>query len=373
MNTPSGSAYKPSASVLSSGASSQVGGAAHQEQLQNVGLERHDAGGIQALNADSLRAHVLATSALSLKQILIMVLLLTLMAALPWLAEQIGWDYYIGFMRRVMIMMTVAISLNFILGYAGMVALGHAGFMGVGAYALVIALDAGQSNVWLMLLYALLASAFFALLIGAISIRTKDAYFIMITLAFAQMLYYITMSLGFLGGEDGYAIYVPFSFGAWLDEFEHTFYYLVLAILCLVFLLNERVLKSRFGIALKGTRENSTRMLALGYPVYAIHLCAFVIAGAVAGLGGALLAINDNYVSPQMMSFSESAALVIMIILGGMATRWGPIIGVAVWLGLSEVLKLYTDFWHWPMGLLLIVLVFFSPQGIVGLFKKRTS
>ena len=373
MIKPAGSAHQPSALELSSRAPTQAGAAAHQGQTQSVGPERQDAGATQAFSADTLRTRVLTASSLSLKQVLVMTVLLILLAALPWVAEQIGWDYYIGFMRRVMIIMTVTISLNFILGYGGMVALGHAGFMGVGAYALVIALDAGQSNVWLMLIYALLASALFAFLIGAISIRTKGAYFIMITLAFAQMLYYVTMSLGFLGGEDGYAIYVPFSFGVWLDEFEHTFYYLVLAILCLVFLLNERVLKSRFGIALKGTRESSTRMLALGFFFFSIHLCAFVMAGAVAGLGGALLAINDNYVSPQMMSFSESAALVIMIILGGMATRWGPIIGVAVWLGLSEVLKLYTDFWHWPMGLLLIVLVFFSPQGIVGLFKKRAS
>lgn len=327
----------------------------------------------KSLLGKSLDSEMLTStkSSSAFAQSLVMLVLVALLLALPWVATQMGWDYYIGFVRRVMIMMMVAISLNFILGYGGMVALGHAGFMGVGAYALVIALDTGQTNAWLMLVYALAASAFFALLIGSISIRTKDAYFIMITLAFAQMLYYITMSLGFLGGEDGYAIYVPFSFGAWFDSFEHSFYYIVVAILCLVFVLNELVLKARFGIALKGSRENSTRMLALGYPVYAIHLCAFVLAGAVAGLGGALLAINDNYVSPQMMSFSESAALVIMIILGGMATRWGPIIGVAVWLGLSEVLKLYTDFWHWPMGLLLIVLVFFSPQGIVGLFKKR--
>lgn len=324
-----------------------------------------------AKRVDSLRSTTMSSTGLAKSQGLVFFLLILALAALPFVAQQMGWDYYIGFIRRLMIMMMVAISLNFILGYGGLVALGHAGFVGVGAYALVLALDAGQSNAWLMLLYALAAGAVFALIIGAISLRTKDAYFIMITLAFAQMLYYVTMSLGFLGGEDGYAIYVPFSFGAWLDSQEHAFYFIVLLCLGLVFYFNERVLASRFGMALKGSRENSTRMLALGYPVYAIHLCAFVLAGAVAGLGGALLAINDNYVSPQMMSFSESAALVIMLVLGGLATRWGPIIGVAVWLGLSEVLKLYTDYWHWPMGLMLIILVFFSPQGIVGLFRKR--
>lgn len=321
----------------------------------------------------SFRPEAISPESSSWGQRGLMLGLLSALLAFPWVAESMGWDYYIGFMRHVMIMMMVAMSLNFILGYAGLVALGHAGFMGIGAYALVMALDAGQGNAWWLLLYAVLASALLSLLIGAFSLRTKDAYFIMITLAFAQMLYYVTMSLGFLGGEDGYAIYVPISFGIWIDEQAHNFYYTVLAALCLVFGLNERILASRFGMALKGTRENRTRMLALGYPVYAIHLCAFVMAGSVAGLGGAFLAINNNYVSPQMMSFHESAMLVIMVVLGGMATRWGPIIGVAIWLGLSEVLKLYTDFWHWPMGLLLIILVFLSPQAVTGLWTKRVQ
>lgn len=298
-------------------------------------------------------------------------LVLLLLAAFPLVAPLLGLEYYVGFVQRLMIYSIAVSSLNFLVGYGGMVALGHAGFLGIGAYTLVALLDSGQDSIWLAWVLAMGVSGLFALLIGSISIRTRGMYFIMITLAFAQMLYYLAVSFNRYGGEDGYGIYVPLSLGSWLDDIPHALYWVVLCVAALVFAMGSRVAGSRFGLALQGIRDNEVRMGAMGYPVYAIRLLAFVVAGAFAGLAGAMLAVNNNFVSPSMMSFGESAGLLVMVILGGMGHRWGPALGVAVWLTLAEALKLYTDYWHWPMGLILLLSVFLLPAGLAGGSRKR--
>ncbi len=298
-------------------------------------------------------------------------LVLGVLAVFPLVAPLLGLDYYVGFVQRLMIYSIAASSLNFLIGYGGMVALGHAGFLGIGAYTLVALLDSGQDSVWLAWGLAMGVSALFALLIGSISIRTRGMYFIMITLAFAQMLYYLAVPFSRFGGEDGYGIYTPLSLGSWLDDVPHALYWIVLLIAALVFAMGSRVACSRFGLALQGIRDNEVRMGAMGYPVYAIRLLAFVVAGAFAGLAGAMLAVNNNFVSPSMMSFGESAGLLVMVILGGMGHRWGPALGVVVWLTLAEVLKLYTDYWHWPMGLILLLSVFLLPAGLAGGSRRR--
>ncbi|AMO37837.1 branched-chain amino acid ABC transporter permease [Thauera humireducens] len=299
-------------------------------------------------------------------------LVLALLAVFPLLAPTLGLEYYVGFVRRVLIVAIAATSLNFILGYGGMAALGHAGFVGVGAYAVVALVEAGVSSAWLAWGGALAVAGVAAALIGMVSLRTRGVYFIMITLAFAQMLYYLAVSLRTYGGDDGYGLYTPLAMGAWLDgAHPDVFYWVVLAIAAGVFALFSRVAHSRYGHALRGIRDNETRMVALGYPVFRLKLAGFVAAGAVAGLAGGLLASHNAFVSPGVMHWTQSALLLVMVILGGLGRRWGAPLGVALWLTLEEVLKMHTDYWHWPLGVLLLLVVFHAPQGLAALLERR--
>ena len=296
-------------------------------------------------------------------------LLLAAAALFPLLATALDQGFYIGFMRRVLIFALAATSLNFILGYGGMVALGHAGFIGVGAYTVVILVDAGQTSSLLLWPAAMLCAAFAAWVIGAISLRTKGVYFIMITLAFAQMLYFIFVSLRSYGGDDGYTLMSRPSLPFGLDAAnETTLYWVVLVIVAVVLWLYKRATESRFGHALTGIRDNETRMRALGYPVYRLQVTAFVAAGAVAGLCGAMLASHNSFVSAGVMHWAQSATLIIMVVVGGTGSRWGGVIGAAVWLLLEEVLKMGTEYWHLPLGLLLIVIALYAPKGVTALF-----
>lgn len=295
------------------------------------------------------------------------------LAAFPLIAPVFGWDYYIDFVTRLLIISIAATSLNVLLGYGGLVALGHAGFIGVGAYTVVALADAGFSSAWMMWGVAILTSGACAAVIGAVSLRSRGVYFLMITLAFAQMLYYLAVSLRTYGGDDGYGLYTPLSLGPVDNLHPSAFYWVVLAISALVFALTSRLGQSRFGHALTGIRDNETRMQALGYPVFRLKLAAFIGAGAVAGLAGALLARHNAFVSPSLMNWTESATLVVMIVVGGLGRRWGAPVGVAIWLTLAEVLRLYTDYWHWPMGLLLLGIVFFAPRGVAALFETRRT
>ncbi|GAA4331950.1 branched-chain amino acid ABC transporter permease [Pigmentiphaga soli] len=295
-----------------------------------------------------------------------------LLLALPFAAQALGADYYVGFVTRMLIFMLAAASLNFILGYGGMVALGHAGFMGVGAYTLVALVDAGYTSAWPMWAAAIAAAGAAAALAGLVSLRTRGAYFIMITLAFAQMIYYVAVSLGAYGGDDGYTLPMRPELGLGLDGgAETTLYWVVLALAALVFALFSRAADSRFGRALAGIRDNDTRMAALGFPVFAIKLAAFTAAGAAAGLAGALLAVHNGFVSPSIMLWTQSATLIVMVVIGGVGRRWGGPIGAAVWIALEEFLREQTDFWHWPLGLLLILAVFLAPRGIAALAARR--
>ncbi len=299
-------------------------------------------------------------------------LVFALLALFPLLAPMLGFEYYVGFVRRVLIVAIAATSLNFIVGYGGMAALGHAGFIGVGAYTVVALVEAGVSSAWLAWGGAFLGGGLFAVLIGAVSLRTRGVYFIMITLAFAQMLYYLAVSLRTYGGDDGYGLYTPLQMGAGFDSAHpQLFYWVVLALAALVFAVFSRVAYARYGHALRGIRDNETRMVALGYPVYRLKLAGFVAAGAVAGLAGGLLASHNAFVSPGLMHWTQSALLLVMVMLGGAGRRWGAPLGVALWLTLEEVLKMYTDYWHWPLGLLLLLSVFHAPQGLAGLFAHR--
>ncbi|MGJ7485667.1 branched-chain amino acid ABC transporter permease [Variovorax sp. LT2P21] len=301
-------------------------------------------------------------------------MLLVALAAFPLVAPLFGMEFYIGFVRRVLIMALAAASLNFILGFGGMVALGHAGFIGVGAYTVVAFADAGVMSAWILWLMATLVAGLVAALIGTVALRTRGVYFIMTTLAFAQMLYFIAVSLRTYGGDDGYTLPARPTLGLGIDlANESTFYWVVLVLVALALGWMHRATRSRFGHALMGIRDNETRMRALGYPVFRIQLVAFAIAGAVAGLAGALLAGGNGFISPGAMHWTQSATLVVMVVIGGLGRSWGGPVGAAVWLLLEEVLKQYSEYWHLPLGLLLIAVALWAPKGLAALSRKKKA
>ena len=300
--------------------------------------------------------------------------LLVALAAFPLVAPLFGMEFYIGFVRRVLIMALAAASLNFILGFGGMVALGHAGFIGVGAYTVVAFADAGVTSAWVLWPMAALVAGLVAALIGTVALRTRGVYFIMTTLAFAQMLYFVAVSLRKYGGDDGYTLPSRPALGLGIDlGNESTFYWVVLVLVALALAWMHRATRSRFGHALMGIRDNETRMRALGYPVFRIQLVAFAIAGAVAGLAGALLAGGNGFISPGAMHWTQSATLVVMVVIGGLGRSWGGPVGAAVWLLLEEVLKQYSEYWHLPLGLLLIAVALWAPKGLAALSRKKKA
>ena len=301
------------------------------------------------------------------------VLGLALLLLFPLVAPVLNLDFYVSFVRRVLIFALAATSLNFILGYGGMVALGHAAFFGAGAYVVAMLSVQGVSQALIAWPVAMLVAGALALVIGFISLRTRGVYFIMITLAFAQMVFYLFISLRQYGGEDGINVAGPSVLPGLNLANDRTFYYVVLVVVLACLWWLNRLIQARFGQALQGIRENESRMEALGYPVFRIKLLAFVIAGVMAGLAGALLASHNQFVSPSLMHWTASANLIIMVIVGGIGLRYGGLVGATVMLWLEEVLRLYTDYWHLPLGVLLLAIVLFAPRGLAGMFKRGAA
>jgi branched-chain amino acid transport system permease protein len=296
---------------------------------------------------------------------------LCVLVALPFVAEALDGGFYITVASRILIFSLAATSLNLILGFGGMVSFGHAAFMGVGAYAVGILMDAGWASAALSWPVAVLAAALFAAIMGAISLRTQGVYFIMITLAFAQMLYYFMVSLKAYGGDDGLSLASRSSWSGWDITSDTGFYYLVLVVFALVFLALQRLINSRWGHALQAIRDNETRMAALGFSVFRIKLLAFVVAGAIGGLSGALLANQNSFVSPSLMQWSQSGMLMIMVILGGVGRLYGGLVGAAVFLLLEEILVAYTIHWTLALGALLLAVVLVAPNGLLSLWTQR--
>ena len=292
--------------------------------------------------------------------------------AFPLVATPLGWEYYLGFASRIMIYAIAASSLNLILGYGGMVSFGHAAFLGAGAYAVGILMAEGVASAWIALPVAVVLAALFALVIGAISLRTRGVYFIMITLAFAQMMYYVFISLKAYGGDDGLNLPTRSAVGFGIDlKDDATFYYLALASLAATLYGLHRLVHARFVRVIEAIRENETLMEAVGFPTYRYKLACFVIAGAVCGFAGALLANQGNFVSPRLLDWAQSGSLMIMVILGGIGHLYGGAIGAAVLLALEEVLSAYTIYWQLPVGAILLAIVLFAPQGLAGAFARK--
>lgn len=303
-------------------------------------------------------------------------LVLALLAAFPFVAALAGADFYVSVASRMLIFALAATSLNLILGFGGMVSFGHAAFVGVGAYTVGILMQAGVVSAWIAWPAAALAAAAAALVIGAVSLRTQGVYFIMITLAFAQMVYFLAVSLKRFGGEDGMSLAhrsrLDFAAGVTVDlASDRAFYFVVLAICTLAFVLMVRLLNARFGHALLAIRENATRMEALGFPVLRIRLAAFALAGGVAGLAGALVANHSAFVSPAMMQWSQSGMLMIMVILGGVGHLWGGVVGALVFLLMEEVFSRYTVHWQFFLGAVLLLVVLIAPNGIMSLTARQ--
>ncbi len=298
---------------------------------------------------------------------------LLLLAAVPPLAGLLNQPFYLDLVRRIMIFAIAALSLNLILGYGGMISFGHAAYLGIGAYAVGVLAHYGIDNGFLQWALAIGASALAALAIGAVSIRTSGVYFIMITLAFTQMLYYLGISIEEFGGDDGMRLQVKSQFG--LIDLNNTtaFYYLVLAILVLLLFLGHRLVNSRFGMVIRAAKSNEARTRSIGFSPYPYRLAAFVIAGAMCGLSGALLVNHTAYLTPEFMNWTRSGELMFMVILGGTASIAGPVLGAFALLLVEDALSGWTEHWQLILGPLLVLSVLFFKRGLAGLLFGKNE
>ena len=312
------------------------------------------------------------------------IFLILLAVILPLALNATDQTFYLSFASRILITALAATSLNLVLGYGGMVSFGHAAFVGTGAYVASIALAEGLTSAWIGWPAALLASGLAALAIGAFSLRTRGVYFIMITLAFAQMMYYLVNSMKAYGGDEGLTLPARAELGFGLDlGDEVTFYYAVLFLLSISLYSFSRLIHSRFGRALMAIRENEARAEALGFPTLRYKLIAFAIAGAAGGLAGALLASHGKYVNPNVLHWTQSGTLLVMVILGGVGRLWGGVIGAAALLVLEHLMGEYRIGWlaelapnyqqhaSLGVGIVLLATVLYAPQGIAGLLSKK--
>jgi len=293
--------------------------------------------------------------------------LFVLLALLPLLSHATASSYWLLVGERAVIFAIAALSLELLIGAGGLVSFGHAAFLGIGAYAGGIVASHGLGTLSIALPAALAAAALFALATGAIAVRTRGVYFIMITLAFAQMAFFIAGSLAPYGGDDGLAWPTrTMVLGAHILEDQRTFFYLCLALLIATYLGVGRLIASRFGRVLRGLKDNETRMQAIGFTPYRYRLTAYVIAGTLCGLAGFLLGNQAEFVSPAYMHWQRSGELIIMVLLGGTGTLYGPILGALTFLLLEETLSRLTEHWKVILGPALVLTALFASGGIAG-------
>lgn len=329
------------------------------------------------------------------RQRLVNLMLLALLLAGPLLAHQADQPFWVDFATRVVVLAIAAVTLNFILGFGGLVSFGHAAFVGLGAYAVGIPAYYDANGGLLHIGLAMAAGALFALLTGAVAMRTRGVHFIMITMAFAQMVYFGIVSIEEYGGDDGLVIYsrseLPF-----IDlEDNLTLFLFCYASLLVVLFIVHRIVHSRFGMVLQGAKENEQRMAAIGYDVYGYRLTAYAISGALCAYAGALLGNFTSFISPEMMDWTRSGELIFMVILGGTATLFGPVLGAVLFLVIEELLSGAAGYfcmiatctgplatfeswlndlsvyWHLPFGILLILAVLFARGGLIRVLYGR--
>ena len=306
---------------------------------------------------------------------------LVLALAFPLAVQE---PYYLSFASRIFVYALAATSLNLVLGYGGMISFGHAAFVGTGAYVSSIFLAEGVASAWIGWPAAVAASALAALVIGAVSLRTRGVYFIMITLAFAQIVFFLVNSMKAYGGDEGLSLPARASTGLAVDlGSDVVFYYVAVAALAGALYGLHRLSRSRFGRVIGAIRENEARAEAIGFPVYRYKLACFVVAGAAGGLAGVLLASHGKYVNPNVLHWTQSGTLMVMVILGGVGRLWGGAIGAAAYLGLEDLIANHRVEWlaawlpNYPqhaslgVGAALLAIVLFAPQGLAGAFARR--
>jgi branched-chain amino acid transport system permease protein len=301
-------------------------------------------------------------------QRIILLIAVVLLGCVPFFAQMIDMDYYTGVVTRLLIFAIVASSLNFILGYGGMVSFGHAVFFGLGAYVAAIGSFHGVTNAWLIWILAALVCGCAGWLIGAIALRTRAVYFIMITMALAQLFYYFFVGFSYYGGDDGIQIAARPEIGLGLDiSTDNGFFWTVMAWFVVLHVILAGLIKSRFGLALKAIRGNERRAQAIGYNTRRYQLIAFVIAAVIAGIAGALMGMNNLFASPKLLHWSQSGVLLVMVALGGVGYFYGGILGAVIFLGLEEILSAHFEDWQIYVGLVLLISVMVLPQGISSL------
>ena len=305
---------------------------------------------------------------------IVIVVVVLLLAFLPPLAEAIGEPFYIDVFMRIMILSIGAISLNFIMGFGGMVSFGHAAFLGIGAYTVGIAGYYDVYSGWIQWPIGIAAAALFALVTGAISLRTRGVYFIMITLAFSQMIHFLFVSLEEYGADDGLVIFARSDFDGLIDlENNIVLYYTVFVFLLLSLFVVHRLVHSRFGSIIRGAKSNDPRMHALGFSTFRYKLTGYVIAGVMCGIAGLLLGNFTGFVSPDIMHWTRSGDLIIIVVLGGMGTLWGPLFGAIAFILLEEWLSDLTSYWQLIFGPMLILVVLFARGGIDSFLGRRAE
>ena len=316
-----------------------------------------------------------------------MTALLVFLALIPAYCAYTGNYFLMSLFTRIVILALASVSLNLIMGYGGMVSFGHAAYLGIGGYAVGILAKEGITSGFVQWPVALLASGLFALGVGALSLRTRGVYFIMITLAFAQMIYYVAIGLDRYGGDDGLTIRTRSQFDGLINLGNRVvFYYFCFAVLLAATYFTWRLVNSRFGMVIQGARSNDRRMRAIGFPTYRYRLACFVIAGVMCGLAGALLANHTEFISPATMHWTRSGDLIVMVVLGGMASTFGPLMGAVALLVLEEalpaVIRIAThpflgdgatrvaEYWQIVLGPLFLLVVLYARGGIDGLFGR---
>jgi branched-chain amino acid transport system permease protein len=313
---------------------------------------------------------------------------LVALIAAPIVLTALDRTYLLPVMTRMLAYGLAAAALDLVLGYGGLVSFGHGAFLGTGAYVAGVLLHHaaqrtpvltwpveidGTTDALLAFPAAAIAAGALAFLIGAVSLRTRGVHFIMITLAFAQMVYFLVLAIPDYGGTDGLMLPMRHRLLEAPLDGDQPLYWLALVLLVGFLVVAQRMMEARFGLALRGARQNERRMRALGYPVYRIRLLAFTISGAAAGLAGAVLANQAGFVSPDLLSWQRSGELIMMVILGGQGSLFGPVLGAFALLLLEEELSAVTEHWMLVLGPILLAAVLFFPRGLWGQVARTPS
>ncbi len=324
---------------------------------------------------DDTRNLMINLNSLSSRRRLLGALVIGACAIVPLAATVFEEPYYINLFARLMIWAIAAISLNLILGYGGMISFGHALYLGIGAYVVGICAYYDINSAFIQISTAIGVGVLVSLIFGGISLRTRGVYFIMITMALTQMVYFLTISIEKFGSDDGLIIYDRSDFGTDLLNLDNPFhrYYLIFAVMIACLYFSHRLIQSRFGYVIRGAKSNETRMEVLGFSTFRYRLVCFIIAGVMCTLAGVLSANVEKFVSPDVMHWTRSGELIFMVVLGGMASILGPLTGALVFWLLSEVLSRITEHWHIIFGPFLILVVLLSPRGIDGLLALKRS